>query len=56
MQEKLVSVCINAYNAEKYILKTVESVLNQTYKNLTIQSVYGDTSKYLEVPEYIARV
>lgn len=36
MQEKLVSVCINAYNAEKYILKTVESVLNQTYKNLQI--------------------
>lgn len=36
MQEKLVSVCINAYNAKKYILKTIESVINQTYKNLQI--------------------
>lgn len=36
MQEKLVSVFINAYNAEKYILKTIESVINQTYKNLQI--------------------
>ncbi len=36
MANKLVSVCINAYNAEKFILKTVESVLNQTYKNLQV--------------------
>ena len=35
-QNKLVSVTINAYNAEKYIAKTIESVINQTYKNLQI--------------------
>lgn len=36
MSNKLVSVCINAYNAEKYILKTIDSVINQSYKNLQI--------------------
>ena len=36
MSKKLVSVCINAYNAEKYILKTIESVINQSYTNLQI--------------------
>lgn len=36
IQNKLVSVCINAYNAEKYIAETLESVINQTYKNLQI--------------------
>ncbi len=35
-QNKLVSVTINAYNAEKYIAETIESVINQTYKNLQI--------------------
>lgn len=36
MSNPLVSVCINAYNAEKYIRETVDSVLNQTYTNLQI--------------------
>ncbi len=36
MPKALVSVCINVYNAEKYITKTIESVINQTYKNLQI--------------------
>lgn len=35
-QQDLVSVIIPAYNAEKYIRHTVESVLNQTWKNLEI--------------------
>ena len=34
--EKLVSVCMNAYNASKTIAQSLESVLNQTYKNLQI--------------------
>ena len=33
---KLISVIINVYNAEKYIEKCLESVINQTYKNLEI--------------------
>jgi glycosyltransferase involved in cell wall biosynthesis len=32
----LVSVCIPVYNGEKYIKYTIESVLNQTYKNIEI--------------------
>lgn len=34
--EKLISVCINAYNSENTIEQTVRSVLNQTYTNLQV--------------------
>lgn len=36
MEEKLVSVIIPCYNAEKYIEMAVRSIMNQTYKNLEI--------------------
>ena len=36
MEEKKISVIIPVYNKEKYVTKTIESVLNQTYKNLEI--------------------
>jgi glycosyltransferase involved in cell wall biosynthesis len=36
MSLPLVSICIPVYNAEPYILKTLSSALNQTYKNLEI--------------------
>ena len=36
MKNKLISVIINVYNAEKYIEKCLDSVINQTYKNLEI--------------------
>jgi len=36
IKEKLVSICIPIYNAEKTIEKTLQSILNQTYKNLEI--------------------
>ncbi len=51
---KIVSVYINAYNAEKYILQTVNSVLNQTYKNLQVIVVdEGSTDK---TPEILASI
>ena len=36
MKEKLVSIIIPVYNAEKYILRCVESVKKQSYKNIEI--------------------
>jgi len=35
-QEPLVSVCMPCQNAEKYVGEAVESVLNQTYKNIEL--------------------
>ena len=29
-----ISIIISAYNVEKYIAKAIQSVLNQTYKNI----------------------
>ena len=34
--DKLVSVITPVYNAEKYIKKTIDSILNQSYKNIEI--------------------
>jgi glycosyltransferase involved in cell wall biosynthesis len=34
--QPLVSVCMPAYNSEKYIGAAIESVLNQTYKNIEL--------------------
>lgn len=36
MNSDLVSICIPAYNVEKYISETIESIINQTYKNIEI--------------------
>lgn len=36
MERPLVSICIPTYNSSKYILETVESVLNQTWSNLEV--------------------
>lgn len=44
MQNPLVSVIIPAYNHEKYILAALESVVNQSYKNIQL-IVINDGSK-----------
>ncbi|MBR1416982.1 MAG: glycosyltransferase family 2 protein [Bacilli bacterium] len=36
MNKDLVSVIIPIYNAEKYIIETIESVLNQSYNNIEV--------------------
>ena len=33
MKEELISIIIPVYNAEKYILETIKTIKNQTYKN-----------------------
>ncbi len=42
--DKLVSVIIPAYNHENYVKKTIQSILNQTYKNIEI-IILDDGSK-----------
>ena len=36
MKELLISVIVPVYNVEPYIRKCIESIQNQTYKNLEI--------------------
>jgi glycosyltransferase involved in cell wall biosynthesis len=36
MENKLVSVIVPVYNVEEYLVKSVDSILNQTYENLEI--------------------
>ena len=51
-QQPLVSVIIPTYNRAEYVKKAVESVLNQTYKNIEIIVVDGslndETEKILQ--------
>ena len=37
---KKISIIVPVYQAEKYISKCIESIVNQTYKNLVIN--FGD--------------
>ena len=34
--QPLVSVCMPCHNAERYVGEAIESVLNQTYKNIEL--------------------
>ena len=36
MKNDLISVVVPVYNVEKYLPKCIESIINQTYKNLEI--------------------
>ena len=36
MTKELISIIVPVYNVEKYLKKCVDSIVNQTYKNLEI--------------------
>ena len=36
MENKLISVIVPVYKVEKYLTKCIESIINQSYKNLEI--------------------
>ena len=44
MKKELISIIINVYNGEKYINKCLDSIINQTYKNLEIIVVNDGSS------------
>ncbi|MEG4014134.1 MULTISPECIES: glycosyltransferase family 2 protein [unclassified Microcoleus] len=56
LKPPLVSVIIPAYNAEKFIAKTLESILSQTYQNIEILLVDdGSTDTTAEIVNFFAQ-
>ena len=48
--KELITVIINVYNGEKFLKKCIDSVINQTYKNLEILIINdGSTDKTLDI-------
>lgn len=44
LQEKMVSIIVPAYNAEKYIMQCIDSILNQSYHNIEIIVVLDEST------------
>ena len=52
----LVSVIISTYNVEKYVKQCVDSLINQTYKNIEIICVDGgSTDNTISILEFLKR-
>ena len=58
MMDKLVSIIVPVYNAEKFIRETIQTVLNQTYRNwelLLVNDCSTDSSKSI-IKEYEKKI
>lgn len=56
MKSKLVSVIIPVYNVERYVGQCIESVLNQTYKNIEVILIDdGSIDKSSDICDYYAK-
>ena len=57
IHNELVSIIMPAYNVEKYIRQSIESVINQTYKDweLLIMDDCSKDSSYQIMEEYAAK-
>ena len=50
MQEELISIIIPVYNAEKFIKRCLDSIINQTYKNIEVICINdGSTDNSLKI-------
>lgn len=56
MEQELISIIVPIYNVEKYLKRSIESLINQTYQNLEILLIDdGSTDKSGEICEKYAR-
>lgn len=56
-KNELISIIIPVYNSEKYINKCINSIINQSYKNIEIILINdGSTDKSGEICDYYSRV
>ncbi|MBZ4298139.1 glycosyltransferase, partial [Streptococcus pneumoniae] len=55
--EDLISIVVPVYNVEKYLKKSIESILNQTYQNIEILLVDdGSTDSSGKICESFSKV
>ena len=53
MNNALVSIIVHVYNAERYLARCIESILNQSYKNIEVILINdGSTDKSGEICDY----
>ena len=57
LHDDLVSVVIPVYNSEKFLEESIESVLNQTFKNIEVITIDdGSTDKSLNILQQFSEI